>query len=63
MPTFETTAEQRAAARRDQCRLAGHSFIVLSAGASIVPTKLQCRTCGSEWRVHPDDSASEFRTP
>lgn len=56
----ETTAEQRAAVRRDECRAYGHRFTEVTSMRSLAPQSVLCDTCGATWRIHPDDVSENF---
>lgn len=57
---METTPEQRAAVRRDECRSHGHSFDEIVKMSSLAPQGVRCSNCGSSWRIHPDDVDKDF---
>lgn len=57
---METTSEQRAAVRRDECRLHGHSFTEVVALGCLAPQRVRCDNCGSVWRIHPEDVRADF---
>jgi hypothetical protein len=59
---METTPEQRAAVRRDECRAHGHSFTEVLSGGTMAPQRVVCSRCGASWRVHPADVSLDFGT-
>jgi hypothetical protein len=56
----ETTPEQRAAVRRDECRAHGHSFTEVATYGLLAPQSVVCTNCGAMWRIHPDDVHANF---
>jgi hypothetical protein len=60
---METSREQRRAVARDQCRMYGHSFDYAITMATFAPQRVSCSTCGSSWRIHPDDLTRNFGCP
>lgn len=61
----EVTDEMRLAVRRDDCRRRrSHGdfdvFVADAPASRLRPMTMQCRSCGSTWRIHPDDVGREF---
>jgi hypothetical protein len=56
----ESTYEQRMAVKRDECRMAGHTFSEIVAHQSLGPQAIFCSNCGVRWRIHPDDLNRDF---
>ena len=59
---METTVEQRAAVRRDECRAHGHRFTETLVLRSLAPQSIICDNCGAVWRIHPDDVDANWGT-
>lgn len=51
---MEATSEEQSKVARDECRTHGHTYDVIKVTEGY-PVKLLCDTCGSTWRLHPDD--------